>query len=296
MRFHIVAGLAAFTLSFAGPASAGEERVIDVDSRVLAVTVDDEEIPFEIAPDAPNSPVLAAETARRLGLKGSLFKGVHLVGRTKLTARSNRVKIDFGDGERRTRRAFFFESDWHELGGAMINPASLSESVVTYRLRDAASGERVITLPLLENDIAGFHTELVLGEERVPTFFSFARPETMATAAAGALLASGYDGQMTGEARPLEIEFGIARPVRTMKFSGSPALGELRLANIVVRSQDTGSTDAIPDDERDPNEIVVVGGKAKPIRRLWVGTDSLAACSSLTFDREAQEIRLSCAI
>lgn len=276
-------------------ALAAQERVIAVDQRVLPIQIDGQDIAMEIAPDAPASPVLSAETAQRLGLEGSMVQGVHLVGRTKLKAQSNRVKIAFDARKPQTRRAFFFDGDWHGLGAAMINPAALPDSIITYRLRAPAAGERVITLPLLQHDRAGFYTELTFGEDRVPTFFSFARGETMATAAAGAVLANAFAGEMAGPAREIAIEFGISRPVRAMRFAATPMLGGLPLASVVVRTQDTGSTAAIPDDERDPNEIVVTGGKRKPLYRLWVGTDSLSACSSLTFDRAAEEIRLSCA-
>ena len=291
-----VSGLSTAALIAAStPALAQEEKVFQPGEHTVEGTIDGERVRIEIAPDAPNSPVLAPETAQRLGLKGSMIQGIHLVGRTKIKAQSNRIKIDFGDGERKTRRAFFFDGEWHGAGEALINPASLNEPVVTYRLREQAAGEATISLPLLHQDIAGYYTELVLGEERVPTFFTFARGETMATAATGALLAQAFGGAMAGESRAMDIEFGIERPVRAMSFTGTPMLGQLPLANIVVRTQDTGSTADIPDDERDPNEIVVTGGKGKPLKRLWIGTDTLAACSSLTFDSVAEEIRLSCA-
>lgn len=292
-RTHCLAVCLA-ALTAAVPVAAEEGRVIDRDERVVPVLIDGEEIAMEIAPDAPNSPVLAAETAARLGLKGSIFKGVHLVGRTKLTARSNRVKIDFGDGERKTRRAFFFDGEWHGPGKAMINPASLPDPVVTYRLGEPREGETIIVLPLVQSDIGGYFTHLTLGEEQVPAFFTFARRETMATAAAGALLADAFYGRLIGDSRRLHIEFGIERPVRPLDFATPAMLGDLPLANVVVRTQDTGSIAEIPDGERDPNEIVVAGSKDKPLKRLWVGTDTLDLCSSLIFDRETAQIRLSC--
>lgn len=283
------------SMSLSASALAAQERVIEIDQRVLPIQIDGQEVAMEVAPDAPASPVLSAETAQRLGLGGSMVQGVHLVGRTKLKAQSNRVKIAFDADKPKTRRAFFFDGAWHGRGAAMINPAALPERTITYRLRAPADGERVITLPLLQNDRAGFYTEVILGEERVPAFFTFARAETMATAAAGDVLARAFAGEMTGAAREIDIEFGIRRPVRAMRFAAPPMLGDLPLSSVVVRTQDTGSTAAIPDDERDPNEIVVTAGKRKPLNMLWIGTDSLAACSSLTFDRAAEKIRLSCA-
>jgi hypothetical protein len=52
----------------------------------------------------------------------------------------------------------------------------------------------------------------------------------------------------------------------------------------------------VPDDQADPNEIVVMAknGKIKPLHAIIIGRDDMAHCSSITFDKPAQHIRLSC--
>ncbi len=286
--------LGAAMLLWTGTAQA-QERLIDADDPVITVTVDGQEAAFEVTPDGPGSPVLSAAFAERLGLEGSMVAGARMVGTTKLRAQSNLVRIDFGQGKPEKRRAFFFDTEaWRYRGEGLLGPVSLPDRIITYRLRAAQEGEREVTLPLVEDKRGGFYTRVPMGDHDIPTSFTFEREETMANAAAGAMLAQAYGARMKGRARDVHIEFGIERPVRDLVFQNGFTLGELPVTDVVVRSQDTGSTAAIPDEASDPNEIVVAGGKAKMEPRLSIGTASLKRCSSLSFDREAEVIRLSC--
>lgn len=292
MRKTIVAiGMAALCV---GASAAAQERIIDATDPVLQFEIDDQPVALEVAPDGAGNPVLSAALARRLGLKGSMVAGVHMVGATRVEAESNLVRIDFGDGKRKKRRIFFLDADWHHLGEGRMGPSSLPEPIITYRLRNPVAGEREITLPLVEHDRAGLFTRFPVGDRDFPAYFTFDRAETMANASAGAVLAQAFGGRMEGESRTIPIELGIDRPVRHLVFPEGLALGELPLSRLVVRSQDTGSTKLIPDEDSDPNEIVVRGGKLKIAPQLWIGTASLEACSTLTFDRAEELVRLSC--
>ena len=292
---HYSFGIAgAAMLLWSGVAQA-QERTIDADDPVVIVTIDGQAAAFEVAPDGSGSPVLTAALAERLGLEGSMVGGIHMVGTTKLRAQSNLVRINLGEGKPEKRRAFFFDTeDWHYRGDGLMGPVSLPDPIVTYRLRSAQEGEQELTLPLVEDKRSGFYTRLSIGDDTIPVVFTFQREETMANAAAGAMLAQAFGARMEGQAREIPIEFGIERPVRNLIFPNGFMLGALPVTDVVVRSQDTGSTAAIPDETSDPNEIVVAGGTAKRKPRLSIGTASLERCSSLSFDRPAQVIRLSC--
>lgn len=294
---RISTGLVAAAALVSAGAAQAEERVIDAGDPVITFIVDGQPAELEVTPDGAGSPVFSAALARRLELGGSMVEGVHMVGSTKVRAESNTVRIDMGDGKAKKRRAFFFETEeWHHRGEGLLGPVSLPEDIITYRLRTPQEGERQITLPLVEHKRGGFHTKLPIGDNYIPTLISFERAETMANASAGAILAQAFAARMEGEARDMHIELGIHRPVRSLAFGEPLMLGELPVKDVVVRTQDTGSTAAIPDEDSDPNEIVVAGGKMKIAPRLWIGTASLAPCSTLSFDRPAQLIRLSCKI
>ena len=292
---EITASLFVMSALVSAGAAQARERIIDASDPVITFVVDGQSAELEVTPDGAGSPVFSSELAKRLELGGSMVEGVHMVGSTKVVAQSNLVRIDMGNGKAKKRRAFFFEGgDWHHRGEGLLGPVSLPEDVITFRLRAAREGEREITLPLIEHERAGFHTKLPVGDNYIPTLISFERAETMANASAGAILAQAYGARMEGAARDMHIELGIHRPVRSLAFAKPLLLGELPVHDVVVRTQDTGSTAAIPDENSDPNEIVVAGGKMKIAPRLWIGTASLEHCSSVSFDRPAQLVRLSC--
>ncbi len=224
-----------------------------------------------------------------------MVKGKHMVGRTAVSASSNMARIDYGDGDKVKNRMFWFERDWTEIAEGRMGPALLPAQTVSYRLGEARSGERTIILPMLTHGRAGLRAEITINGTTIPVVFTFDRPETMVTAATGALLASAYGGRMSGEARDAKLEMGFSRPVRSMEFDTPITIGELLLRDVVVRTTDTGSTARIPDEDQDPNEIVVTAeSKQKPLHGIFIGTASFANCSSLSFDKARNEIRLSC--
>ena len=76
-------------------------------------------------------------------------------------------------------------------------------------------------------------------------------------------------------------------------------IGQLAVSEIGVRTADHGSARGLVDETAtnpDPDEVVVVGTrKHKPhLDQLKLGSDLLDRCSSITFDKAAKQIRLSC--
>lgn len=284
-------------LSLALPANAGPpgERVVDVADPVVTIEIEGEPVDMELSPDVPVSLVVSPATADRLGLKGSLFGGVHHVGKTEVRARSNGVKVAFGSEKPVRKRVFFLRDHaWTSSQAGTLNPMAVPEPVVTFRLRAPTADERTIVLPMEESTLGGYHALLPVGDGFVPAFFSFDRRETVLSAAAGMAVAQEYRGLMAGETYPLHIRYGIERPVRPLQFESPPMLGELALTNLVVRTQDTGSVAGIRQEGDDPDEIVVSAKDRKAEVRMIVGMDTLEPCSTLTFDRTAKQIRLSC--
>jgi hypothetical protein len=98
--------------------------------------------------------------------------------------------------------------------------------------------------------------------------------------AAGVRIAGAHRGELSGATERLEIVFGVARPVRTMTLAAPLTIGPLAIGTLGVRTADYGSADGIRQ-EGDPDEVMVVGGKARPERdRLSLGADQLGRCSS----------------
>ncbi|MXP45368.1 hypothetical protein [Allopontixanthobacter sediminis] len=289
--WHLLAATP-FLFANGAPTSTTE---IEVDNPTVTITIDGRLTTMEVVPDGPNSPILNARVADQLGKKGSLVSGRHMVGRTAVSASSNMARIDFGDGRKVKQRLFWFDRDWTEIAEGRMGPALLPEDIVTYRLGERHVGERLLTIPFRKHGLAGFRSETVIDGVTVPVIFTFDRPETMVTATTGALLATAYGGRMVGPAQDLKLEMGFFRPVRRMEFQKPIAVGELALTSVVVRTTEMGSTASIPDDNQDPSEIVVSAeSKRKASHGIFVGRSSFADCSSLTFDKQREEIRFSC--
>lgn len=122
-------------------------------------------------------------------------------------------------------------------------------------------------------------------------------PRTLATANAAARIAAAHDGVLLNETEQVEIAFGIERTARTMRLGRPLTVGPLTIEKMGVRVADFGSTASIKEEDQDPDEIVVVGGKKRDPKRdrLSIGADLLDRCSSIIFDKPAKRIRLTCA-
>ena len=290
-----VIGLLAILPLLISNQNAPSSLELDRDRPLATILIDGRETTMEVAPDGPNSPIVNASVATELGKRGSMVKGKHMVGRTGVSASSNMARIDYGDGQRVRNRIFWFEKNWTEIAEGRMGPNLLPYKLVTYRLGEEHPDERAITLPMLAHGRAGFRAETTIDGTAIPVIFTFDRSETMVTASTGALLASVYGGSMAGAARDTKLEMGFDRPVREMEFDTPVTIGELLLRDVVIRTTETGSTADIPDEDQDPNEIVVSAkGKQRPVHSIFIGTASFADCSSLSFDKERKEIRLSC--
>jgi len=64
-----------------------------------------------------------------------------------------------------------------------------------------------------------------------------------------------------------------------------------------VRTSDFGNSASIREEGGDPDEIVVTADRRRDNDRdrIAVGADLLERCSSIVFDRDREEIRLTCA-
>ncbi len=97
------------------------------------------------------------------------------------------------------------------------------------------------------------------------------------------------------------IAFGVSRPVRPLTLARPLVVGPLSLTRLGVRTAEGKDTSAIPDANTpppppvDPDEVVVTARPGRPRPgTLTLGTDALARCSSIVFDKPARQVRLTC--
>lgn len=262
---------------------------------VVNATVGGVPATLRLTPWAPAAPTLNPDLAQRIGLKGGLFGFVVKVGPVKVSGQSSVTKFAFGQMMFR-RRVVWFERRYEAATDGAIGPGGLPADVIRYELRAPVAGERVAVLPLVQQLFRPTYGRVDVGGRALTILFDPQHSRTLATAGAGASIAAAQGGQLSGAAGMAEVAFGINRPVRRLQLARPLAIGPLSIGALLVRVGDNGSVAGIADANADPDEIVVTATR-KGDRRdvLIIGRDELAGCSSITFDKPAKQIRLSCA-
>ena len=288
------------SLAAISPASASSPQArLDVPADgIVNALVEGKPVRMALRGDGTSAPLLNSADAKRLGVSGGwLDIGIRVkVGPVALKGGSSVFHYTVG-GIALKRRGAWLDRDIAPGLAGELGPASVDQGVVTFHLRTPAPGERLITLPLIDRGLQGMGTAVnggVAGDVFVQ--FNPQRAHSIITAAGGVTLAATHHGAFIGPVRQDVVIFGISRPVREMRLAEPLNLGGLAISLVDVRTADFGNASAIPDALADPDEIVVTAAKQKgPIyRTMHVGADALAHCSSLTFDKPARQIRLTC--
>lgn len=250
---------------------------------------------IRLTPWAPAAPVLNPDVAQRIGLNGGWFGVALKVGPVKVAGKSSVTRLGFAGFDFR-RRVVWFDRRYDAGADAAIGPGGIPADVIRFQLRPPRPGEQSIVMPLVQGLFQPTFTRIMVGGRPLSILFDPQHTRTLATAGAGAAIAAANGGTLTGGQGKAEIAFGIDRPVRTLKLATPLAIGPLRIDALSVRIADGGSVAGIPDADADPDEIVVTAGKKRKSRDvLIVGREQLDRCSSITYDKRAKTITLSCA-
>ena len=300
MRFPIrVAAAALLALPSIGAAPPSPARIV-TGNGIVSGSVGGVPVRLRIDPAAVSTPLVSAEVARRAGLKPSLFEFEYAIGTVKIGFDSAVTRFDSGTGPEK-RRVAWSSRTWAPGLDGVVGPGMLPEETIRFALRPRQAGEVSSALPLVGQGGLGSQwgerfAAVPLGQRTLKVQFDPHHELSIATAQAGALIAAHHGGHFTGESRSVEIAFGVERPVRMMELARPLEIGSLTITRLGVRTADFGSAAGIPEKNADPNEIVVrAGGKAKAAYdQLKLGGDTLAACSSITFERKAKKVRLDC--
>lgn len=288
----------AFTaLSVAGISEAKDDgRTIELTGDyTIAVTINGQPFKLLVDPDIGGSRVLNSDAATKLGLKGSMIGGRHMVGPVKLTANSNVLNYDFGDVRDKKRTFWLADASATDRAAGAISPAALPYPVVRFKLGEPVAGEKLYTLPLSEG---GNNATLTLAGNTVAVGFNLLRNDTLVTASTGVLIAENYQGSFVGESVSTMIRYGIERPTRPLKLKQALDVGGLPLDQMLVRVSDFGDASQIADSaDVDQDEIVVTAAsKKKPRYLMTLGRDFLVRCSALTLDAKAKQVQMRCAL
>lgn len=247
-----------------------------------------------LSPWAPAAPTLNPDYRNRAGLHAGLFGFSVKVGPVKVRGDTSVARLDF-EGLSYRRRVVWFERDYAQGADAAIGPGGIPASVIRFDLRPARGGERVTTLPLVQQMFRPSYARVMLGKRPIILLFDPQHPRSLATAGAGSALAEFLGGTLQGAPTPAHVAFGIMRPARLLRFARPLTFGGIQLDEVLVRISDNGSVAGIKDADADPEEVVV-SAKTSNERRdvVIIGRDVLDRCATITFDKPAKQIRLAC--
>lgn len=277
------------------------ERVIRVGELVSAKVAG---IPARILadPGAPSFALVTADIAKRAELKPGPFALAYLVGPVRVSGRTAVVRVDLGNGEEKKRIGWTDRPIVPGVDGS-VGPGGLKDEVVRFVLRTAVPGERESVLPMIDGGgllggAAGLFGRIDLDGQPVRVRFDLRRAASTTSAGTALTLARTNAGTLADDRHPVEIAFGVERPVRTMTLARPLAVGPLSITAIAVRTGDFGNAEGIAGTAAapDPDEVVVTakGKRDRSRDRITIGADALAGCSSIIFDKRAKLIRLLC--
>ncbi len=288
------AALILSSATLAATAGIPDELVLAGDNSINVII---NGLPFkmEIDPDIGYGRVLNADSASKLGLKGSMIGGLHLVGPIRIMAQSNILKYEFGTFREKNRTFWLRNGKATAFADGTISASALPNKIVKFTLKTPSANETIFTLPISKDSR---NAVLSVNGQAISVGFNLRRDETLATASTGILLSQSYDGGFSGETMPRVIRFGIERPTKPLTLAKPMDIGGLPLTTLLVRVSDFGDATTIKNIEDADNEEIVVTAtsKKKPRHTLSLGRDFLSRCSSLTFDYTVNQVKMSCAL
>lgn len=296
----VISSFAATIFSVSAIANAGPPTRIILDSDYTVegtLRVGKEITPIKLLVDAatPDRPILNPIFVEKTKLKKSMVGGGFGIGPIRISANTKVLDFNFG-GMDWKRRSMWADRPITRAFDGSVGPGGIPYDIIAFNLRSVQSGEQLYVLNLVEN--GNSVAQLEIGGKTIDITFTLKRSKTLATAAAGAIIAESHGGAFHGATDMIEIGFGVERPIRNLGLSQSLVIIGRPLGSIFVRTRDNGDVSGIADVENaalgDANEIVVIAKKDKNRYSLSIGRDDLSHCSSITYDKPAKKIRFSC--
>lgn len=275
--------------------AAASELVLEASTRhVLDATINGYRVRLRVDPETPGYIVLNPDTAFRLLLRSPVAPARAVIGPVRLNGYVRGASLGVGNSSA-DRRVMWTNRRAVDGADGLVGPADLPFDRVTMRLRPAAAGEHMLELPMAFDRAFGLFHRVQIADQPLQIRISTVRRESLATAAAGALLAAELEGRWTGASRNQLIKYGIMRPVRPMAVAIPFGLGHVPLHSFLVRG--VGNAAQVGGDQAagiDVDELVVTGSRQLPPYNISFGLDWLSACSSVTWDNRTRRMLISC--
>jgi len=294
MRFFVLALVALF---FAPPAAAADLTVDAGSNYIIEARINGRPVRLRVDPETSGFVILNPDAVARLGLRGSWLRAEARIGPVRLRGETKVARLTVEGVTINRRMAWLPDRAAVEGADGLIGPSALPFDQVNFVMGPARAGEASFTLPMSYKRSVGLYFALTLGEEMIHLQFSLIKEESMATAAAGAVLAAAFGGRWTGEPRSKLIEYGVTRPVRPFALGRPAEANGLRFSAFLVRTgDDRGALDLPSEPDADPEEIVVnAASRHRALFALTLGLDRMRQCSAMIWNNRTRSLTLRCA-
>lgn len=290
--------LLATILAAAAPVPSVYVGHLDLDANRPYVTaaINGELFRLRVDLDAQGSVVLNREAARRTNFQrgGSVTMNI---GPVKFTGRFAPATLAMEGRQVPVQVKWFARRAASDADG-IISPALLPFESVTLAYDDPVAPSRHLSFITSLEDEAGLHVRVPIGSQVVKVRFS-PREQTVATAAAAAVIADLHGAVWDGDQQRAEIGYGVARPVRPLALAKPLPIGQLSVSRLLVRLADFAGRHELPEEGAPaaaPDEILVQARRPTQdaVYRLTLGRGTLAGCYAATVFAAAHDLILDC--
>ena len=291
--FRVPAMLLALALPAAARGATAPAGTLTLPWHAPYVTalLDGQTVRLRVNFDAAGLVALTPQAARRLGL-GQEAPGLVLVGPVRVPAATRMARAVITGRPASVRLIWADRPPVEEAGiDGVISPGALPFAHVRVERAGVPRG-RVTGLAARYSPTDGLVAPL--DDTGITLRLAPQRADSMATAAAGALLMRKMGGRVDPAPDATRIIlYGIARPVALLSLGRPLRLAGLEVRRLLVRTGDYGAVSLTRDGAAD--EIVVTGQSgARPRLSLTLGADQLGGCAALEWDATARRILLDC--
>jgi hypothetical protein len=273
------------------------ELVLDMADPMVEARIGGVALRLRVDLDRRNSLELNPGAAARLPLMFEEGMGL-LVGRVELKERNAAAPVTF-DGATVPLTLSTYDRDCCTGSDGAIGPDLLPYDRVRFvrgGAADVAGGGTRIRLPLVRRAETGLSAVMQTAAGGVFVGFSLGQPRTLATAAAGAILAEANGGRFVGQEFDVAPAFGVIRPARMIAFDRPPLAAGFRIAELAVRIGDFRGDHELPREAAQHGDIVVQ--RHSRAQAAWpailIGRDRIDRCSEILFRRDPAELTLHC--
>jgi hypothetical protein len=291
--------------------------VLDAAAPIVTVTIEGQPLRLRVDGGATRHVELNASAARRLGLdlpdrlvggqpvdRGRAItqvgkvsvKGITTAEVVEYAGRLVPMTMAWNDDRKNNAGNKRIDPDFIADADGVIGPWLLPHDSVRIVRRPVAASDRETVLPLRWNSGRGMLGRLAVGDDEVDLVITPVAATSIATAAAAAILAGPYGGQLKGPARDVPVAHGVMRPVRDVVFARPVDAAGVRLPRVAARVFDWSGKTQIPDADLGPDEAVVAGraGAQSEWAKLAIGNDHLANCAEIGWTRAPLAYVLVC--